>query len=292
MNRITPRLVWILLSLSFVSALVGLSATAMGYWPSVARPSPSFDAIAAAAYLLSLVLCLRIAGEHKNSPRMAGAWLLFAASCGFSVIRHVVHGLVHARLITSLSDPAASYVPIQLPMAIALVLLFCGLVSMWSAFSRVGLGFHPHRIDMAIFTLVLLMLPPVLLQGQKIPEFAPRGSFILPFLGAAFLPACTGIAVLLHRIALEMRGGDLARALRCLILYPALRMLAMMISVSPRLNSIVPLWVSGMAIFEVAPLILTLAVAYRWQITVKAAAAMERQLSWSVIYPLENVFAD
>ena len=47
--------------------------------------------------------------------------------------------------------------------------------------------------------------------------------------------------------------------------------------------------VLGRSIYQTAPLIFALAVAYRWQITVKAAAALDRNhREWSELYPVET----
>ena len=71
MNRITPRLIWILLGLSFVSALVGVSGSALGYWPAVARPSPPFDAILRSPLIWSHWCC---ASASPASIKVLRAW--------------------------------------------------------------------------------------------------------------------------------------------------------------------------------------------------------------------------
>jgi hypothetical protein len=105
--------------------------------------------------------------------------------------------------------------------------------------------------------------------------------------GAILLPACAAIAIFLYRTALQMRGGDTARFLQCLICYPAMRLVAMLISVDSHLNQIAVLTWLAYAIFHTAPLVFTLALAYRWQITAKATVAMRaEQAAWQQLYPV------
>jgi hypothetical protein len=184
----------------------------------------------------------------------------------------------------------ASYLPTQVPMAIALVLLFVGLLCMWNAFSALGLGFHAKRVDLAIVTLMLLMLPPILFRDPEgVPKFVTGWLTILPFAGAVLLPACAGIALFLRRTAMQMRGGETARFLLCLICYPAMRLFAMLVTIDPHVNAIQPLSVFRYAVFHTAPLVFTLALAYRWQITAKAVAAMQAERdTWNKYYPVES----
>ena len=285
--RFSSSSVWVVVVATFLSALAQRAGVMLGLWGQARNPNLEFSLLLVGAYLVSLVLCIRLAREHENSPGMHFAWMLFAGSCAFSVIRHLVYFYFAIDLTWNISSKT-SYLVTQLPMAIALVLLFAGLLSMWSAFSSLGLGFHARRLDVGLVTVMLLMLPPILFRDPEgVARFVRGWIAILPFAGAVLLPACAAIALLLRRIALQMRGGDTARFLLYLICYPAMRLIAMLISLDSHLNRVPALMVFGYAIFHTAPLVFTLALAYRWQITAKAAEAMEiEQGSWDKLYPI------
>jgi hypothetical protein len=137
---------------------------------------------------------------------------------------------------------------------------------------------------------MLLMLPPILFRDPEgVAKFVTGWIAILPFAGAILLPACAGIAMFLRRTAIQMRGGETARFLQFLICYPAMRLLAMLLSVDSHLNRIPVLAVLGYALFHTAPLVFTLALAYRWRITAKATVAMRAErANWTQYYPVES----
>ena len=287
LSRITPRAVWFVLVASFCTALVQRGGVLLGYWTQAYNPNTPFALMMAAAYVVALAFCVQIARDHVKSPAMRFAWMLFAGSSAMSIVRHLTQALVASMLIPGFGREA-SYIPIQLPMALALVLLFAGLLSMWSAFKAVGLGFHPRRIDILVVTLMLLILPPILIRNaERLPAFVSGWMVLLPFAGAILLPACGAIAVLLHRMAVEMRGGETARALLFLIWYPGLRLAAMMATVEPFLTAVPVVSVLTYAVYQTAPLVFTLGLAYRWRIAVKASAALEAESeTWSDLYPI------
>ncbi len=66
----------------------------------------------------------------------------------------------------------------------------------------------------------------------------------------------------------------MARVLLCLIWFPGVRLVAMLISVDPHLRTLTPVAVVAYTLYQTAPLVFTLALAYRWQITVRAAEAI------------------
>ena len=287
--RITPRAVWFLLTAVFCAAVAQRSGVFLGYWKQTYNPNTPFALMMVAAYVIALAFCVQIARDHRNSPAMHFAWMLFAASSAMSIVRHVTQALVASMLIPGFGREA-SYIPIQLPMALALVLLFAGLLWMWSACAAVGLSFHARRIDIVGVTLMLLMLPPVLIRNvERMPAFVSGWMVMLPFAGAILLPACGAIAVLLHRTAVQMRGGETARALLFLIWYPGLRLAAMLATVEPFLRAMPVVSVLTYAVYQTAPLVFTLGLAYRWQIAVKASVALEAESeTWSELYPVET----
>ncbi len=283
---IAPDNVRIAVLACFLAALVQRAGVYLGFWTQEHDPNLGFSLLIVASYISSFALCLRIAREHENSPGMHAAWILFAGSCAFSVVRHCAFCIQASGAYPNF-DGKEFYLASQVPMAIALILFFVGLICMWSAISALGLGFHPKRIDAVAVTAMILMLPPILSRDtDQSPAFIRGWIAILPFAGATLLPACAAIAVFLHRTAIQMRGGETARYLRYLICYPALRLVAMLISVDSHLNRTPALMVFAYAIFHTAPLVLTLALAYRWRITAKATEAMRSgPATWERFYP-------
>jgi hypothetical protein len=287
--RLTPEWIWIAVLATFSGALVQRGGVILGFWGQAHDPNLAFSLIIVFSYVASLILCLRIAREHENSAAMHFAWVLFAGSCALSIVRHSIYCVMATGLYPNFKGES-SYLSTQIPMAIALVLFFVGLLCMWNAFSALGLGFHSTRVDFALVTLMLLMLPPILFRDpESVPKFVTGWLTIFPFAGAILLPACAGIALFLRRTAMQMRGGETARFLLCLICYPTMRLFAMLVTVDPHLNAISPLAVFRYAVFHTAPVVFTLAVAYRWQITAKATAAMQSErANWNEFYPVET----
>lgn len=234
-----------------------------------------------AAYGAGIFLANKIAAEHRSSASVQLAWNLIGLSSGFSVIRHTAFLLHGFQLLQGM--PAATYYLItQLPMALAVLAFLCGLISMWCAFSALGLGFHARRVDIALLILVVLLMPPILLsRGMQTPSPLPSNVYILRYAGPLLLPACAGIAVLLHRIAYRMRGGDMSRALLCLICYPVIRLIAALLALNPALREIKFFYVMQSSMMQVVPLLFTLGLAYRWQITVRASKAFRLRPEWT-----------
>jgi hypothetical protein len=288
LSKITPRVLWITFIGAFCAAAVLRSGLLLGWWQRDDIPVASFLVLQAASYGFSATLCLKIANDHRSWPGMRWSWLLFCASSFASLIRHILEAVQSSRVIPDFRDSAA-YVPVQLPMAIALVLLLAGLLCMWRSLMSLGLGFHPKLIDILVIMLMLLALPPILSRFEvQNPEFVRGWVVALPLAGAVLLPACGAIAVLLHRIATQMKGGALARVLSYLAWFPGIRLTAMLISFRPSLWLTPVLQVLDSSIYRTAPLVFALAVAYRWQITLKADAALERDIrEWSELYPDE-----
>ena len=230
-----------------------------------------------ASYCAGVYLAWKIADEHRNSPPVRLAWILIAGSSAASVFRHTAF-LLHGFHYLDWLSPASYYLLTQIPMALAVLLFLAGLITMWSAFSVLGLGFHARRMDIGLLMSIVMLTPLVLLsRGIQNPTNLIGPAVILRYAGPLLLPACAGIAVLLHRIAYQMRGGDMARALRCLILYPVIRLVSALLALNPSLRSVDILFYTQYSMMQAVPIIFTLGLAYRWRITVRASKAFEQQ---------------
>jgi len=260
----------------FAALLQWLSLKNPGQW-NTGVPLVEFSLLAVAAYTVSALLCDRIAGEHQATPAMRLAWLLLSWSCWASVIRHAIFAARGMNV-----DPWArgipGYITTQTPMTISLLLLLAGLLAMWRAMASLGLGFHARKLDLALFILIVVAIPPILLsEGVQRPVSDNLLVLVFRYAGAILLPAVTAVGVLLHRIVVEMRGGQLAKALRCLILFSGIRLLALMIAVNPPLKSVPGLQAVSLIALAAVPFVFTLAAAYRWQITLSARQELEEQ---------------
>lgn len=283
LNRLTPRVVWIALAAVFLSAMVFRTGALLHWWPLGLNPNVPFGSLMVIAYAVSFRFCFSIAADHRSSPPMRFAWLLLAASAGLSIVRHSLQVVAAAGRWKALT-PASLYVVYQLPMALALITLFVALLAMWRALAALRLGSHARRMDIVVVGLMLMALPPILVHYQdRLPAQTPRWALILPIAGAVFLPACGAAAVLLHRIALQTRGGGVSRVLLCLIWLPGVRLAAMLLTVDPHLRSVPLFTVLAYSLYQCAPLVFTLAVAYRWQMGVRAR---------EIVRSLENASMD
>lgn len=262
-----------------LAAAVYRAGTTLDFWQVVPGIEAGFEVVAVAAYVWASVFCWRIANDHRGSPAMRRAWILFTASSVSSVTRHFLLALAASRLSPDFQG-AGAYLPTQIPMAIALVLLFSGLVMLWNVFYELRLRFEPRQTDIIAMILMLLTLPAILIRNrERLPAGMPAWAWILPLAGALLLPACGAVAILLHRIARRLWGGMSAQTVLLLAVFPLARLVAMLLAVDPHLKRIPLLVVVGFAISKAAPLLFTLAVAYRWEITLRAAAAMESEFS-------------
>ncbi len=238
-----------------------------------------------AAYAAGIYLAGKIAAEHRSSASVQLAWNLIGLSSGFSLIRHTAFLLHGFQLLNGMPAPVY-YLITQLPMALAVLSFLAGLISMWCAFSALGLGFHARRVDIALLILIVLLMPPILLsRGLQNPSELTSSIYLLRYAGPLLLPACAGIAVLLHRIAYQMRGGDMSRALLCLIAYPVLRLIAALLALNPGLRQIQILYITQASLMQIVPLLFTLGLAYRWQITVRASRAFRLRPEWNSASP-------
>ena len=118
--RCTPRAVWSVLVAAFCAALIQRTGVLLGYWKQSYNPNTPFALLMVVAYAVSLVLCLNIAADHRSSPAMRNAWFLFAGSSALSILRHLTQAAVASGLFPGLGREA-SYIPVQVPMALALI---------------------------------------------------------------------------------------------------------------------------------------------------------------------------
>jgi len=130
-----------------------------------------------------------------------------------------------------------------------------------------------------VLTLALLFSREGMSQGAS-PYLASR---LLQPLGLVLLSVAAAASVVLHGMAMQMGGGKLAVALRCLTLYTLMRATLVLLEALLSLTSWERRQTHDLIMFldllcwRTVPWILALAAAYRAELTVHASKELERQ---------------
>lgn len=274
-NRLSPGNVWKTALFVWLAALAVIGGSRLNWWHATHHQIRLvFACIGALSYGLSALLCRRIAGEHRDSPGMRRAWMALAASACLSLLRH--SGLAVISIgPTDGPDSLSAYITTQSFMALSLVFLTAGLFLMWRTFSALELGFPVQPIDIALFVSIVVLAPPIML-STSFTNPLPYDAMVPVFryAGAILLSASAVMGILLHRIAVQMRGGELAKALRMLVIFTLGRLLISMLSAIPALRANAVVSILSQVIMQGIPFLFTLAAAYRWQITETARTAV------------------
>jgi hypothetical protein len=179
----------------------------------------------ALAFGIACVLSLEVAAEYSRSHWARLAWLMLAANAGISLVKRTAGSplldFVSAEYRTG---PLRGLVDNLLVVPANLCLL-AGLLAMWWAFHRIGLGFRIERRDwvamigVAALFLTLMVYRQDLSQGQS-PYLLSR---VLQPAGLALLGLASAFGVVLHRYAMQLGDGSLAEVMRWLMFYVLLR---------------------------------------------------------------------
>ena len=288
-ERVTPRVV-----------LIGLTLTA-GVWLGLHLPvlfggvphrqdtgELYFFAVTSAfGYALAFLLNLEIAGEYRNDKVMRLAWLFIAANAGFSIIREVIGSPLPDTVWPGYVDGPLWGLQHQVVITLANVSLVVGLLGMWWTYQRVGLGLRAGRRQyveigvIAVLTLALVFSREGMTEADS-PYLASR---LLQPLGLVVLSVAAAASVVLYGMAVQMGGGRLAVALRCLTLYTILRATLVLLEAilsltTPERRQVHDLMMTiDLLLWRTVPWILALSAAYRAELTVHAKKALERQRS-------------
>jgi hypothetical protein len=241
-------------------------------------------AIAKAAFrtLLTLVACgaalllnLEVASEYRHARWLRLAWLALAANAGLSMVRW----MVESRLIDYFAPGYARGGMLGLLQHLVLIpgnlCFLAGVLAMWAAYHRVGLGFGLERRDWAamagvmVLTIGLLVFRENLTEAQS-PYLVSR---VLQRVGLGLLSLCLAVSLVLHRLAMQMGGGRLATALRWLVVFIALR--ATLVLLGALRREWLPAGLPDRYLFElgwqIVPWTMALAASARAELTVRAA---------------------
>jgi hypothetical protein len=273
LTRITPGMLW--------AGLV-ISAAAAAIFRTIERNDPG-DRMAAlwsggtsqmlhlVAYVLVLLFCLKIRSDYPAPSAMRLAWVLMACCAAVSMVRHafefiaVLAGWIPGRVSTVVGFR-------QIPIALSLLFLTGGLVAMWSSFAAIGLGMRFRASDLFTAAAILGLVPWVLSTRSTLNDSSSVYPLIRvlqaasPVLLAA--PALVGLA--LHRISVEMGGGQLALSLRYLVVFLVFRLAALLVQFSPAIGTWPLSAEVAQALFAAATWLFVLAVASRWHLTISA----------------------
>ncbi|HLX46384.1 MAG TPA: hypothetical protein VKR43_23215 [Bryobacteraceae bacterium] len=252
------------------AAVAALLGAVTFFWPGLEVLNHSLKVV---AYSVALGYWMKIAGDHPQRSTMRVAWLLLAWSSGISIARHAFELAIHfGNWPLSISSFR------QIPTVLALVMLTGGLFAIWFGFAAIGLGSRFRTSDAIWIAAVVAFVPYLFSLRENMVDAKSPYVLIrqLQSLSPVLLAAPALIALLLHRIEQDMRGGQLANSLRLVVAYLVLRLVAMLIMISPGLmNLALPRMIAGAAGWG-AIWLFTLAAAYRWRLTLSARELIRR----------------
>lgn len=224
--RITPKLVLTGCAMNLLAWLCLYMPWRFGWTPRLwAAESVIRTAFAGGAFLIAFFLCREIADEYRRSRWMRIAWLALAANALISVVRIIIEcslfNLVWAKYKSGPIFGLAQHLAIVPANACLLI----GFLAIGWTYYNLGLGFRIEKRDYAACIGVLLLMVGLLYFRAGLSEARspyPAGRW-LQLIGLVLLSLSAAASFLLHRLAVQMEGGKLALALRCLTFYTLLR---------------------------------------------------------------------
>lgn len=275
LTRLTPKTIWMALGLQLALLLVARLAGIFDWWPHHRGLAGEFRNTASiVAFAVALALNLEIAKEHRRTPLLHLAWLAMAANAGISILRMILEG-PWLGLIWAGYDRNLRGLFQHLAIVPANVALLVGVLTMCWAYHRVGLGFEIARRDWLMMAVIAAVLIALLTFREGLTEAQspyPAGRY-LQQTGLMLLALVSAASVLLHRMAISMGGGQLAKALVLITLYALMRSSVVLISaITPTLRPDARFFVSTFVELSWLAIVWlpVLAAAYRMQMTVDA----------------------
>ena len=283
-SRITPKVVASGLALH-LAVWVGLHLPALAGGPAHFRVTEGAlkTGTSILAYAVAVALNLGIAAEYRHAPWLRVAWLALAANAAVSIFRTLAEStLVNLAWAGYTRSPLFGVLQ-QSAIVSANSFLLVGVLAMWWAYHRAGLGFSVGRRDYAAMGGILALMLAILALRENLslagsPYLAVRH---VQQAGMVLLLATSAASVVLYRLARQMGGGKLAAALRCLTLYAVLRGLFVFLGMLQQMLPAAatgPRRLSGLFLdlaWQLVPWVATLAAAYRADLTASAARELE-----------------
>lgn len=235
------------------------------------------------AYAIAVKLNLEIAEEYRNTFWLRVAWLALAANAAIFFFRPFIESPLAPGIAPgSLTRPLLG-LWLHLLIIPANICFLVGVLSMWRAYHEVGLGFKIELRDYAAMAGVLLVFLSLFVFRANLTEAQSPylTSRILQPVGLVFLSVCTAISLVLHRLAVQMGGGQLARALRWLTIYVLLRgVLVLLNAAKPEISLLGGAGLVRLVLeagWQLIPWIAVLAAASRAELTIRAARELEQR---------------
>jgi len=236
------------------------------------------------AYGIAMVLCFQIAAEYRHSYWLRVAWLCLAVKSGVAVVRYALDDPMINLIRPGYYESPWSGLARELPMAVALSFLVAGMLAMAYGFLQMGLGFKLERRDWAAIAGVIAVLIAVIYFRQDLS--AARWKSMPLVLQAQIaiqilFAVAAAISIILYRLSLQMGGGQLALAMRSLIVYIVLRSMLVFVSMIllPSLFRVDRENFVTMFVYQATPWLFTLAAVYRFQL---ASNATRHVAAWRV----------
>jgi hypothetical protein len=284
--RITPKVVWIGLSLNLCAWLAAHMPWWAGFtehlWVTESAIKTGFLCF---AYALALSLNMEIAAEHRQTRWLRLAWLALACNAGVSIGRMVVESSLFNLIWPGYTrDPLWGLLQ-HLAIVPANAFLLFGLLAMWWAYHEVGLGFALEKRDYVAIAGIMGLLVALMIFREGLSEARSpyEVSRWLQLIGLALLSFSAAASLATHRVAMQMGGGKLAVALRFLTFYTLLRGALVLFQAGQRMSLMEGQQASGSySVFmnlcwQAVPWVAALAAAYRAEMTIHAARELEQQ---------------
>lgn len=286
LTRITPRVtLYAALVLAVCWSAVRVAGN-VGWWrPAWGTPESAvfiFEAIV--AYTIALALCIHIAAEYRRSYWMRLAWLCFAVNAGISIVRHAIDNPMLNVFWPGYSETAWRGLAREVPIVFALSFMAVGIFAMARGLLQTRLGFRFERRDWAAIIGVVAILVAVIYFRHELSaaRWKEMPLVLQAQVAVQILFAITAVgSIFLYRLSMQMGGGHLAAAMRCLIAYIVLRALLVLVSMVllPGLFGIDADNFTTMLLYQCTPWLFTLAAVYRYQLT---SNAIRQAAEWRI----------
>ncbi len=226
------------------------------------------------AYSLAFGYCRAIATEYRPETWLRRAWNCMSLFAGVSVIRYLFDtqlieafwpGYWHGQVVTVLRE---------VPGAVSLFFLACGVTSMAVAFLKTRLGFSLRGIDYVSMTcifgflLMVLYLRDDMSAASRLRHWVPRNAQLASHM---FFCVTAAGAIVLLRLSRQMQGGQLALSMAWIIVHIGTR--ALLVAVVPfegNLTAVPHLKFLESLVYESTPWMFTVAAACRYHLTAGA----------------------
>jgi hypothetical protein len=210
-----PQAVAILGAFGILCFLAAHRFTGAPDWPDVTG-----QGFCAVAYLTGLVSCIRAAALYPKGSPVGWGWLALGGNCLLSIFRHLALNPLFAGLFGSRERVYLASQTIQLP---ALICVLVGMIAIWWGIYRLKLGFRIGWLDWAGVACAAAIVAWAFRNNLSLSHSGQGILGVLQPLSLGLLIAIGGVGFLLHGLASQMGGGQLAAVMRWIAVYALLR---------------------------------------------------------------------